>query len=192
MTTSNERVRRAAVIAYHSSPLANPGSGDAGGMTIYVAQLARALARKGVHTDVFTRRSDDSPRTVTVADGIRVISIDAGPPTPVPKAEQPGFIDDFVAGVRAFALSSRIAYDLVHSHYWQSGLVGRRLAIMWDVPLIHSNHTLAKVKNRHLAPDEEPESLQRIDGERRVIDASDVRTSFRRGDGRNNEWSTPG
>ncbi len=174
MKTSTDLVRRVAVIAYHSSPLGDPGSGDAGGMTIYVKGLAAALARKGLRTDIFTRRDRPSPRTVEVTDGVRVISIDAGPPRSIPKSEQPAHLDEFTAGVRAFGTANRVRYDLVHSHYWQSGLAAERLSAAWSVPLVHSNHTLAKVKNQFLAPGEPPESELRVAGEARVIAASDV------------------
>ncbi|MBW3593954.1 MAG: glycosyltransferase [Actinobacteria bacterium] len=163
-----------AVVAYHSSPLAEPGSGDAGGMSIFVRGLAEALARKGLRTDVFTRRNDDATPVTTVADGVRVIAIDAGPPESLEKDAQLPYLGDFVAGVRAFAASQRLRYDLVHSHYWQSGLAAKRLSTFWDVPLVHSNHTLAKVKNRFLAPGDRPESDRRLQGEAEVIAASDV------------------
>ena len=171
---STDLVRRVAVIAYHSSPLADPGAGDAGGMTIYVKGLAKALAAKGLRTDIFTRRDRETPRIVTVAEGVRVISIDAGAPHALPKSEQLAHIDDFVAGVRAFATANRLRYDLVHSHYWQSGLVAEHLSSAWGVPFVHSNHTLAKVKNQFLAPGEAPEPETRLTGEARVISASDV------------------
>lgn len=174
MTPASELVRRVAVIVYHSSPLADAGSGDAGGMTIFVKGLAEALARKGLRTDIFTRRDSEGPRIVTLFEGVRVISIDAGPPGPVEKSEQPRFIDDFVAGIRAFTTATRMSYDLVHSHYWQSGLAARALSRAWNVPLVHSNHTLGKVKNRYLAPGEVPENDQRLAGEAEVIASSHV------------------
>ena len=170
----SDLVRRVAVIAYHSTPLADPGAGDGGGMTIYVKGLARALADKGLRTDIFTRRDRETPRIVSVAEGVRVISIDAGPPHALDKAEQLAHVDDFVAGVRAFATANRLRYDLVHSHYWQSGLAAEHLSGGWGVPFVHSNHTLAKVKNQFLAPGEPPEPDTRLAGETRVISASDV------------------
>ena len=174
MRTLASEVRRVAVIAYHSSPLTDPGVGDAGGMTIYVRGLARALARVGVKTDIFTRRDREGPEVVEVGDGVRVISIEAGPPTPIEKEAQRAFLDEFVTGVKSFAGKTRASYDVVHSHYWQSGLAGLRLREAWDVPLVHSNHTLGKVKNRYLAPGEVPEPLHRLRGEAQVIRSSDV------------------
>lgn len=174
MSVPVDRVDRLAVIAYHSSPLAAPGSGDAGGMSIFVRGLADALAKKGLRTDIFTRRNGPGPTTNTISDGVRVIVIEAGPAETVEKDKQPAYLPEFVTGVRAFAASQRIRYDLVHSHYWQSGLAAVRLCTFWDVPLVHSNHTLAKVKNGYLASGEAPESEPRLRGEEAVIAASDV------------------
>ncbi|MGH2748118.1 MAG: glycosyltransferase [Actinomycetota bacterium] len=143
-------------------------------MTIYVRALAAAMARLGVHTDVFTRASSSSREIVELSPGVRVISMPAGPPTPLPKHKLRHHVGDFAAGLRAFALGQRVSYDLVHSHYWQSGLAGKRLAGMWGVPLVHSHHTLGKVKNRFLAPGDEAEPQTRLDGEAEVIESADV------------------
>jgi D-inositol-3-phosphate glycosyltransferase len=167
-------VRRVAVIAYHSSPLVEPGAGDAGGMTVYVKALARSLAERGVSTDIFTRATSDIGRIVQVSAGVRVISVEAGPAEPIDKELQPYFIDDFVAGVRAFSTAQRIQYDIVHSHYWQSGLAGQALARAWGVPLVHSHHSLGRVKNRWLAPGDAPEPESRLRGESDVISRADV------------------
>lgn len=163
-----------AVISYHSSPLDEPGSGDAGGMTVYVRNLADALAARGVTTDVFTRAQASGHSPVTFSPGVRVIPIEAGPPAPLPKGQLQVHIDEFVSGIRAFALSQRISYDLIHSHYWQSGLAGSALGRAWGVPLVHSHHTLGRVKNRFLAPGDAPEPIRRLDGEDKVIAAADV------------------
>jgi D-inositol-3-phosphate glycosyltransferase len=162
------------VIAYHSSPLLEPGAGDAGGMTVYVREVARAMAKLQFRTDVFTRSASGSIETTDIFPGVRVIAIPAGPVGPVSKTDMPRYIGDFVSGVRAFALGSRSVYDVVHSHYWQSGIAGADLASMWRVPHIHSNHTLAKVKNRYLPPGDNPEPLARLDGEARVIESADI------------------
>lgn len=168
------RVRRVAVVAYHSSPLIEPGSGDAGGMSVYVRQLADSLASRGLVTDIYTRATGADPRVVEVSPGVRVISIDAGPVAQVDKEELPAYLDEFVQGVRAFAMSQRLTYELVHSHYWQSGLAAKALAAVWTVPLVHSNHTLGKVKNRMLAHGDVPEPLSRLSAESDVIASSDV------------------
>ena len=167
-------LKRTAVISYHSSPLIEPGSGDAGGMTVYVRQLAEAVAGRGLATDIFTRADSDLPRVVELAPGVRVVSVDAGPRERVEKEDLSEHLDDFVAGVRAFSTSQRARYELVHSHYWQSGLAAKALATAWGVPFVHSNHTLGKVKNRALAPGDAPEPLARLAGEAEVMDAADV------------------
>lgn len=167
-------VTRVAVLAYHSSPLAAPGSGDAGGMTIYVRELAQAHERLGVHTDIFTRATGGVRRVVSLSDRVRVVSIQAGPERPLPKERLPEHIDEFAAGVRAFATMQRITYDVVHSHYWQSGIAGIALARMLGVPLVHSQHTLGLVKNSFLPPGDSPEPQVRLEGEGRVIAEADV------------------
>lgn len=167
-------VRRVAVIAYHSSPLNEPGAGDAGGMTIYVRRLASALARRGIATDIFTRATSDAPPVRMVSDCVRVISIEAGPRMPLPKEMLIGHVGTFVRGVDDFSARTRASYDIVHSHYWQSGLAALELASAWDVPLVHSAHTLARVKNDLLAPGDSPEPARRIEGELEVMAGADV------------------
>lgn len=185
MDADRERLtKRVAVLSFHSSPVHEPGSGDAGGMTVYVRALARSLALAGVHTDIFTRATSPDDRATTLVDGVRVIPIDAGPRQPVLKEELPGLIPEFASAVRAYALANRIRYDVVHSHYWQSGLAGVELAGWWGVPLIHSAHTLARVKNAYLAPGETPETLARIDGENKVIAAADALVASTEGEAR--------
>ncbi|HVL65288.1 MAG TPA: glycosyltransferase [Actinomycetota bacterium] len=165
---------RVAVVAYHSNPLNEPGSGDAGGMSIYVRALAREMARRGVHTDIFTRSTGESSRISHLGRGTRVIALPAGPEEIIPKEEQRRYIADFVVSVRAFASSQRARYDLVHSHYWQGGLAATALARGWSVPLVHSHHTLGRVKNMYLAPGDAPEAAYRIEAEQSVIAAADV------------------
>jgi D-inositol-3-phosphate glycosyltransferase len=170
----SEPARRIAVVAYHSSPLHEPGSGDAGGMTVYVRALARSLAQRGFRTDIFTRATGGGALVVEISPGVRVISVPAGPRESVDKETQLEFIDDFVSRVVEFAIAQRVRYDIVHSHYWQSGLAAKALADRWSVPLVHSHHTLGKVKNRALAPGDTPEPLIRLSGEADVISAADV------------------
>lgn len=167
-------VRRVAVLAYHSSPLHEPGSGDAGGMTVYVRELASALAALGVHTDIFTRASTDEDRVTFLEDSVRVVPIEAGPRRELPKEELPSHLSTFVDAVKAFAQMQRIRYDLVHSHYWQSGVAAKDLVETWQVPLVHSPHTLGRVKNAWLPPGDVPEPESRLQGEQEVINAADV------------------
>ncbi|MFN2388257.1 MAG: glycosyltransferase, partial [Actinomycetota bacterium] len=167
-------VRRVAVISYHSSPLVEPGVGDAGGMSVYVRELATALATMGVATDIFTRATTDTQRVVELGPSVRVVCVEAGPRRPLDKDEAQGYIGNFATGIGAFALGRRIAYDVIHSHYWQSGLAAEALARSWRVPVVHSHHTLGRVKNATLAPGDPPEPQSRLDGEDAVIGAADV------------------
>lgn len=167
-------MNRVAVLAYHSSPLIEPGIGDAGGMTVYVREVARVMAKLGIRTDVFTRSVTGELETTDIFPKVRVIAIPAGPDGPIAKADLSDHVLDFVDGVAAFATDQGLDYCLIHSHYWQSGVAGAALAERWDVQLVHSNHTLAKVKNRHLAPGDAPEPTSRVQGEARVIQAADI------------------
>ena len=165
---------RVALISYHSSPLGEPGSGDSGGMTVYVREIAEAQARLGIRTDIFTRHDGRSPRVTELSRGVRVVSVVAGPEAAVAKGDMPLYLRDFAAGIEMFARSQGLEYDLVHSHYWQSGLAGKQLAETWGVPLVHSHHTLGRVKNHFLAPGDIPEPQSRLSGEADVISAADV------------------
>jgi D-inositol-3-phosphate glycosyltransferase len=168
-----DQPKQIALISYHSSPLAQPGAGDAGGMSVYVRQTAEALARRGVRTDVYTRSVGDLPRVVELSPGVRVIWVEAGP-LGAGKEELVTYLPEFTAGTSAFAAAQRLRYDVVHSHYWQSGLAGKVLAQRWSAPFVHSNHTLGLVKNQTLAEGDLPESDTRIRGEAEVVDAADV------------------
>jgi D-inositol-3-phosphate glycosyltransferase len=143
-------------------------------MTVYVRELAGAFARHGIHTDVYTRATTPGRTITTLGPGVRVVSVEAGPREALAKEALVEHLGAFTGGVRAFALAQRLRYDVVHSHYWQSGLAAIPLARGWGAPLVHSHHTLGKVKNRHLAPGDGPEPALRLEGEARVIDAADV------------------
>jgi D-inositol-3-phosphate glycosyltransferase len=163
---------RIAMLSVHTSPLDQPGSGDAGGMNVYVNQLARSLAATGASVEIFTRRTRGQPATEAIAEGVLVRHIGAGPEA-LGKDDLPGYLDAFAAGVLK-GESDRCArpFDVVHSHYWLSGMVGRRLVEGWSAPLVHTMHTLAKVKNAALAPGDRPEALHRVDGEEQVVAAA--------------------
>ena len=168
-------IRRLAAISLHTSPLAQPGTGDAGGMNVYVDQTARRLARRGVEVEIFTRAtSSDQPPVAELAPGVLVRHIVAGPFEGLDKQELPGQLCSFAAGVlRAEARSAPGHYDVVHSHYWLSGQVGYLAKDRWGVPLVHSAHTLAKVKNAAMADDDEPEPRGRLIGEEQVVAEAD-------------------
>src|SRR3954451_17221058 len=165
---------RGAVLSLHTSPLDQPGTGDSGGMNVYIRAVAERLAAQGVEVDVFTRcRGRGVPDVADVNDGTRVIQVKAGPCAPVPKAELPRFLPPFLGGVLRRAADDGRPYDLVHSHYWLSGWVGRATKEIWNVPLVASFHTLGKVKNYSLARGELPEPANRLAGEEAVISEAD-------------------
>ncbi|HYN30197.1 MAG TPA: D-inositol-3-phosphate glycosyltransferase [Dermatophilaceae bacterium] len=168
-------VRRVAMVTVHTSPLAQPGTGDAGGMNVYVLEVAKELARRGVAVDVFTRRTSARlPPVVDVADGVAVRHVAAGPYEGLAKEDLPGQLCAFAAGMmRVAAHAPHGYYDLVHSHYWLSGQVGWLAADRWDVPLVHTMHTMARVKNRLLAEGDTPEPPGREIGEAQVVEAAD-------------------
>ncbi|WP_418004839.1 D-inositol-3-phosphate glycosyltransferase [Mycobacterium sp. PDNC021] len=166
---------RVAVLSVHTSPLAQPGTGDAGGMNVYVLQSALELARRGVEVEIFTRAtsSTDAP-VVRVAPGVLVRNVVAGPFEGLDKYDLPTQLCAFTAGVlRVEANHEPGYYDIVHSHYWLSGQVGWLASDRWAVPLVHTSHTLAAVKNLSLAEGDTPEPALRAVGEQQVVDAAD-------------------
>lgn len=168
MTTLVAPVTELAVLSLHSSPLAQPGTGDSGGMNVYVRELAAALAQSGVATTVYVRRWDRGlPREVAVEPGFRVVHIDAGDPR-LPKEDLEATVPAFVEGV-ASELAHRPA-DVLHANYWLSGVAGHRLKHQLDLPLVSTFHTLARVK----ADTGDPEPQRRIDAEAEVVGCSDV------------------
>ena len=169
-------IRRLAMISLHTSPLDQPGTGDAGGMNVYVIELAKRLAARGVEVDIFTRATASALEPVVAAyDGVQVRHIHAGPFEGLAKNELPGQLCVFAREVlRAEAAQPVGHYDVVHSHYWLSGQVGALARDRWGVPLVHSMHTMAKVKNEALAEGDTPEPLARIIGEEQVVEAADM------------------
>jgi D-inositol-3-phosphate glycosyltransferase len=163
------------VFSVHTSPLHQPGTGDAGGMNVYIAEVARELAQAGVEVEIFTRAtSSDVPSVVDLAPGVSVRNVIAGPFEGLAKEDLPAQLCAFTQGVlRAEAARPPGHYDLIHSHYWLSGQVGWLAKDRWGVPLVHTAHTLAKVKNAMLADGDRPEPLVRIVGEEQVTAAAD-------------------
>jgi D-inositol-3-phosphate glycosyltransferase len=167
--------RRVAVLSVHTSPLAQPGTGDAGGMNVYVLQSALNMAARGVEVEIFTRATSSAdPSTVRVAPGVLVRNVVAGPFGGLDKHDLPTQLCAFTAGVlRAEATHEPGYYDIVHSHYWLSGQVGWLARDRWAVPLVHTAHTLAGVKNAALADGDTPEPPMRAVGEQQVADEAD-------------------
>jgi D-inositol-3-phosphate glycosyltransferase len=167
--------RRIATISVHTSPLDQPGTGDAGGLNVYVVEVAKQLARRGVEVEIFTRAvCPDSPAAVELVPGVLVRNVVAGPFEELDKNALPGQICPFTFGVlRTEAAFAPGRYDLVHAHYWLSGQVAAVAKERWGVPLIQSMHTLGKVKNLALAAGDCAEPAARIRGEGEVVAAAD-------------------
>ena len=167
--------RRVAMLSVHTSPLDQPGTGDAGGLNVYVVELAERLTALGTEVEVFTRATtSELPPVVELSDGVLVRHVSAGPYEGLSKDDLPAQLCAFTAGVmRAEALREPGWYDLVHSHYWLSGQVGWLAAERWDVPLVHTMHTMARVKNLALAEGDAPEPQARVIGETQVVEAAD-------------------
>lgn len=167
--------RRIATLSVHTSPLHQPGTGDAGGMNVYIVEVARRLAEAGVEVEIFTRATaSDLPPVVEMAPGVQVRHITAGPFEGLAKEDLPAQLCAFTNGVlRVEAARPPGAYDLIHSHYWLSGQVGWLAKERWGVPLVHTAHTLAKVKNARLADGDRPEPSTRVIGEEQVVAEAD-------------------
>ncbi len=178
-------VRRLSVLSLHTSPLAQPGTGDGGGMNVYVRELSTALARAGVECDVYTRAwSDDLPATVAVEPGLRVHHVPAGPLGPMAKEELPSVVDEFTDNVLSLMTSGagvdpllheETGFDAVHANYWLSGIAGHRIKHELDLPLVSTFHTLARVK-AEASPEEmsSDEPHRRAEVEAAVMRCSEV------------------
>jgi D-inositol-3-phosphate glycosyltransferase len=169
---TTDKPHRIAILSVHTCPLALLGGKKTGGMNVYVRDFSQELGRKGVLVDVFTRSQDDCQPMVKhdLGYGGRVIHIPAGPEEPIPVAEIGSYLDEFAEGVVEFADAENLHYDLIHSHYWLSGLVAEKLRDVWDsIPIVQMFHTLGHMKNRVALDDSERVSPERIEGELRVI-----------------------
>jgi D-inositol-3-phosphate glycosyltransferase len=165
-------VQRVAMVSMHTSPLDQPGTGDAGGLNVYVLELSRRLADAGIEVDLFTRRtSPDLASTVDYADGITVRHLDVGPAAPVAKEHLAELVPAFAG---ALAEADERAYDLIHSHYWLSGRAAMLASRRWDVPLVHSMHTTARMKNLTLAAGDRAEPRSRVLGEEFIAANADL------------------
>lgn len=163
------------MISYHTCPLATLGGKDTGGMNVYVRDLTRQLGKMGIHVDVFTRSQDEHVPHVLhdLGYGNRVVHIPAGPEVPLPKEVLASHLPEFVEGILAFAESKGLHYDLIHSHYWMSGLAARDLKAEWNVPIVHMFHTLGIMKQRVARVPDEAEGDYRLKGESDVLQLAD-------------------
>jgi len=159
-----------AVISFHTSPLALPGTRDSGGMNVYVRELARYLGEDGHHLDIFTRQeSPQSSPVERIGATVRLIRVPAGP-WQAQKDELYQYLPQFVRGITQFAQEEREPYQLIHSHYWLSGWAGQMLKARWGIPHIIMFHTLGEVK-RMSAGGHEPR--HRLEAERSIAQEAD-------------------
>ncbi len=171
MTPSeSQKPLRIAMLTYHASPLASLGNAKSGGMNVYVGELSKHLAERGHRVDVFTRGPQD---VRPLAEGARVISLPAGPQDDAPVHELAAYLPEFESGLLSFVQREGLQYDVLHAHYWLSGLVGMHLKKKWYTPLVLMFHTLGLVKNRIAALGAQ-ESAARIRGELRAMHAADA------------------
>ena len=169
--------RRVAMLMVHTCPLEQAGIGDAGGMNIYVAESAARMAAQGVEVDIFTRRDHlDLPEVVELSPGVNVHHLDAGHDLHWTKEQVPAHFNELTAEFKK-ALSSERNYDLIHSHYWLSGKVAMPVAKELKLPLVHTMHTMARVKNLNLAEGERPEPMIRVQGETQIVAAANALTA---------------
>ena len=165
--------RRVATLMVHTSPLDQAGTGDAGGMNIYVCESAQQMAAQGIKVDIYTRRANnDHPDVVDLGNGVRVIHLNVGPVNGVTKEALPALMPELSQAFRAAVIANQ--YDVIHSHYWISGKVAMPVAQELGIPLVHTMHTMARVKNLNLAEGESPEPMIRVQGESQVVAAADA------------------
>lgn len=163
------------MLSYHTCPLATLGGKDTGGMNVYVRDLTRQLGSMGVQVDVFTRSQDEHVPHVLhdLGYGNRVVHIPAGPESPVEKGELPQYIPQFVSEIRDFVDLKDVRYDLIHSHYWMSGLAALDLKDHWGIPIVHMFHTLGVMKQRVARSAEELEGQERLSSEQNILRNAD-------------------
>ena len=163
-----------ATLMVHTSPLDQAGVGDAGGMNVYVVETAKKMAQAGVSVDIFTRANKPNlPETVEIAEGVNVKHLVTGPFEGLSNEELPSQLGALTSAFMNHQrqLTSNY-YSLLHSHYWISGQLGWMVSEATSVPLIHTMHTTAKVKNLNLAAGEKPEPQTRAIGEEQVVKAA--------------------
>jgi D-inositol-3-phosphate glycosyltransferase len=165
---------RVAMVSVHTCPLAALGGKETGGMNVYVRELSRALGRMGLEVDVFTRSQNPAiPRVVDLGEGARVIHVAAGPEAPLSRPLIHRHLEEFQEGIEAWRIARGLDYDLVHAHYWLSGVVGLALRERWAVPVVQMFHTLARLKNEAARTAEEREPELRVAEEARIVGLAD-------------------
>lgn len=157
-----------AMLSVHSCPVGKLGSNDTGGMSVYIREMARELGQRGHIVDIYTRAHDPAEaQIVQLGDNARVIHLQAGKVEPIDKLAVYSHLEDFACSLEDFRLNNGLSYDLIHSHYWLSGWVGRRIQRWWDVPHVIMFHTLGAIKNAIGVGENEP--ALRIMAERELV-----------------------
>jgi D-inositol-3-phosphate glycosyltransferase len=163
-----------AMLSVHTCPLAALGGKETGGMNVYVREVSRELGRMGVSVDVFTRSQDPSiPRVVQLGERARVIHLAAGVEAPMARERVYDHLDEFVEGIEAWGIAEAIDYDLIHAHYWLSGVAALALKTRWSVPVLQMFHTLGRLKNRVARSAAELEPAVRVEEETRIVSEAD-------------------
>ena len=166
-------LRRAAQISVHTSPLAALGGTDAGGMNVYIRELACHLAEQGLPVDVFTRRTDPAtPEVREFCPGVNVIAITAGPPEPIGKNDLFPLLPEFAEQMAIYSVRQGVRYDVVHAHYWLSGWTAELARRYWETPFVQMFHTTAHMKNA-VASHADRESDLRLRTEKRLLTLAD-------------------
>ena len=163
-----------AMLSVHTCPLAALGGKESGGMNVYVREVSRELGRMGMTVDVFTRSQNPAiPRVVSLGERARVIHLAAGDEAPMARARVHDHLDEFVDGIEAWRIAKSIDYDLIHAHYWLSGVAALKLKDRWSVPVMQMFHTLGRLKNRVARTASEQEPAIRLHEETRIVGACD-------------------
>ena len=166
-------LRRAAQISVHTSPLAALGGTDAGGMNVYIRELACHLAQQGLPVDIFTRRTDpETPEVREFCPGVNVIAVTAGPPAPISKNDLFPFLPEFAEQMALYSVREGVRYDVVHAHYWLSGWAAELARRYWETPFVQMFHTTAHMKNA-VAAHADRETDLRLQIEKRLLTLAD-------------------
>ena len=176
-------IQRLALISFHTSPLATLGGKDTGGMNVFVRETARELAHRNIAVDIFTRSQSTQTLRIDprIAPNARVIYVPAGPEAPLPKRDLYKYVTAFTDWMCHFVNddpnSQAKQYDLIHSHYWLSGLVAQSLRQCWSTRFVHTFHTLAELKNQIASSPAERETQERLEGEISLCATADLLTA---------------
>lgn len=172
---NNNSIQHICMLSVHTCPLATLGGKETGGMNVYVRELAREFGRRGIFVDVFTRQQNPGIPRISrrLGETIRIIHLPAGPQEPYNKNLIYDHLPEFTAGVREFAEAQDIRYDILHSHYWLSGLVAEELRNAWGTPIVHMYHTLARLKNQVAQTPGELEPALRAECEAEIMRSAD-------------------